>query len=771
MRIRKVAVLGAGTMGSQIAAHFANASVPSLLLDLPGLAAQGIEKLKKLAPPPLFEPALASIIEPLDFGSGFARLKEADWIIEAIVEDLEAKRSLLQSILPHLRPDTIVTSNTSGIPLSHIAREMPEQFRKRWLGTHFFNPPRYLKLLELIPTNETDPGLLPEIADFGDRYLGKGIVYAKDTPNFIANRLATFGALFTLKVMLGDGYAIEEVDALTGPIVGRPKTATLRLFDLVGIDVLGLVAGNLYKNAQRDEQRELFLLPKLLEEILARKWFGNKTGQGFYKKAGKEILVLDPNTLEYRAQSKAVFPEVEMVRPMEDPLERISNLIRSKDRAGLFIWKTLTGLLAYAANRVPEISDDILNIDHSMKWGFGWSHGPFEIWDAIGFPQSVERMRQEGKQLPEWMLPLLSQEKPSFYRAENGERQYWDVGSGGYKAIPRRPGVLILEDWKNRRGVIKKNPGCSLIDLGDGVACLEFHSKMNSIGGDTIQMVRAALEIVEKDFEGLVIANQGENFSVGANLMLLLLEAQEENWDELNFAVKAFQRMTMSLRYSAKPVVAAPFALALGGGCEVSMGADAIHSAAEVYTGLVEAGVGLIPAGGGSKEILIRHLQKMPPGGDPLPYLRRAFEAVAMAKVSRSALEAKQIGYFAASDTFSMNTDRLVEDAKHIVLQMSKTYRQPQPRKDILLAGRSGFAYLQVGIYLMREAGFISDYDRKIGEKIAWILTGGDLTQATLVDEQFVLDLEREAFLSLLGERKTQERIQHMLKTGKPLRN
>ena len=771
MRIRKVAVLGAGTMGSQIAAHFANASIPSLLLDMPGLAVLGIEKLKKLDPAPFFEPSASSLIEPLDFGSGFSRLKEADWILEAIVEDLDAKRALLQSILPHLRSDAVVTSNTSGIPLSLIAREMPEQFRKRWFGSHFFNPPRYLKLLELIPTNETDPALLQDIAELGDRRLGKGIVFAKDTPNFISNRLATFGALLTLKVMLEDGYTIEEVDALTGPVVGRPKTATFRLFDLVGIDVLGLVARNLYQNAPQDEQRELFLLPKLVEEMLARKWYGNKTGQGFYKKESKEILVLDPVTLEYRPQNKTVFPAVEMVRPMEDPRERISNLIRSKDRAGSFVWKTLSGLLAYAANRIPEVADDILNIDNSMKWGFGWSHGPFEIWDAIGLSQSVERMRQEGKQLPEWMDALLSQEKPAFYRTQNGETQCWDALSAGTKAVPRRSGILILEDWKRQHGVIKKNAGSSLIDLGNGVACLEFHSKMNAIGGDTIHMVRSALEIVEKDFEGLVIANQGENFSVGANLMLLLLEAQEGNWDDLNLVVKAFQGMTMSLRYSAKPVVAAPFALALGGGCEVSMGADAVHSAAEVYTGLVEVGVGLIPAGGGSKEILMRHLQKMPPGGDLLPYVRRAFETIALAKVSRSALNAKQIGYFAGSDTFSMNTDRLVEDAKNIVLQISKTYRQPQPRKDILLAGRAGFAYLQVGIYLMREAGYISEHDRKIAEKIAWILTGGDLSQPTPVDEQFVLDLEREAFLSLLGERKTQERIQHMLKTGKPLRN
>lgn len=771
MRIKKVAVLGAGTMGAQIAAHFANASVPALLFDMPGLAAAAVEKLKKMDPAPLFDHSLASLIEPLEFEKDFARLKEADWIIEAVIENLEIKRELLKKIEPHIRPESIVTSNTSGLPLSSIAAEMPSGFKKRWFGTHFFNPPRYLKLLELIPTPETDGQLLRQAADFGSRWLGKGIVIAKDTPNFIANRLGTFGALHIVKTMLEDGFTIEEVDALTGPIIGHPKTATFRLFDLVGIDVLGLVAGNLYQNAPQDEQRELFRLPKLLEEILARKWFGNKSGQGFYKKTEEEIFTLETSTMEYRPQKKAVFPSLEMVRPMEDPAERIANLIRSKDRAGLFLWKTISALLAYAANRIPEISDDIISIDNSMKWGFNWSHGPFEIWDAIGVQGSVERMRQDGLQLPKWIDQLLAQPEPCFYKTEKGSRSYWDVLNADYKPVQRPKGILILNYWKQEHGVIKKNAGASLMDLGDGVACLEFHSKMNSIGTDTIQMVKSALEIVEKDYEGLLIANQGENFSVGANLMLVLLEAQEGNWDDLNLAVKAFQHMAMSLRYSAKPVVAAPFALTLGGGCEVILGADAVHSAAEVYAGLVEVGVGLIPAGGGTKEMLARHLSKVPAGGDPLPYLRKAFETIAMAKVSRSALDAKKLGYFAESDTFSMNGDRVIQDAKNIVLQLSQSYRQPQPRQDILLMGRSGFAYLQMGIFLMKEAGAISEYDAKIGEKLAWIMTGGDLSEPTKVDEQFVLDLEREAFLSLLGERKTQERIQHMLKKGKPLRN
>jgi 3-hydroxyacyl-CoA dehydrogenase len=431
----------------------------------------------------------------------------------------------------------------------------------------------------------------------------------------------------------------------------------------------------------------------------------------------------------------------------------------------------MSALLAYSANRMPEISDDVVNIDRSMKWGFNWSHGPFEIWDAIGLRESVERMRQDGLVLPNWLNKLLAQPDPHFYKTENGVHLFWDITTESYKPVPEPAGILNLKTWKQEHGVIKKNPGASLIDLGDGVACLEFHSKMNTIGADTIQMVKSALEIVEKDFNGLLIANQGDNFSVGANLMLVLLEVQEGNWDDLDLAVRAFQQMTMSLRYSAKPVVAAPFALALGGGCEISMGADAVHSAAEVYTGLVEVGVGLIPAGGGTKEILARHLNKVSTGADPLPYLRKAFETVALARMSRSVLEAKNLGYFKESDTFSMNGDRLIQDAKNVVLQLSKGYRQPQPRKDILLTGRAGFAYLQLGIFLMKEAGNISEYDAKIGEKVAWVMTGGDLAESTRVDEQFVLDLEREAFLSLLGERKTQERIQHMLKTGKPLRN
>jgi 3-hydroxyacyl-CoA dehydrogenase len=769
--IKKVAVLGAGTMGAQIAAHLANASVPSLLFDLPAESRKSLNRLLKMDPAPLFDPALISLIEPLELGSDLARLKEVDWVIEAVIEDLNVKKELLRSIQPHLRPDAIVTSNTSGIPLSMIASEMSLEWKRRWFGTHFFNPPRYLKLLELIPTNETDAQFVKVIDDFGDRFLGKGIVYAKDTPNFISNRLATFGAMYTLKAMQEEGLTVEEVDALTGPIVGRPKTGTFRLFDLVGIDVLGLVAKNLYQNVPDDEQREIFQVPVFLQQMLDRKWYGNKTGQGFYKKTDKEIQVLDPKSLEYRPQKKSVFPSIEMVRPMENPLERISNLVRSKDKAGLFLWKTLSAFLAYAANRIPEISDDILNIDRSMKWGFGWSHGPFEVWDAIGVKESVQRMKGEGKKLPAWFDRLLDQPEPSFYKTEKGKHEYWDIQTNRYQATPEKAGILILDSWKQDRGVVKKNAGASILDLGDGVLCLEFHSKMNSIGADTIQMARAAVDLLEKGYEGLVIANQGEHFSAGANLMLILLEAQEGNWDELNLAIRAFQQMTMSFRYSAKPVIAAPFHLALGGGCEICLGADAVHSAAEVYTGLVEVGAGLLPAGGGTKEMLARQMTKVPAGGDPLPYLRKAFESIALGKVSRSVLDARKLGYFEESDTFSMNPDRLVKDAKNIVLQLSKTYRRSQPRKDILLMGRAGFAYLQIGIYLMKEADYISEYDAKLGEKIAWVLTGGDLTEPTRVDEQQVLDMEREAFLSLLGERKTQERIQHLLKTGKPLRN
>lgn len=771
MRIKKVAILGAGTMGSQIAAHFANASIPSLLFDMPGLAKSGIDRLKKMDPAPLFDPSLTAFIEPLEFGPDFVRLKEADWVIEAIVEDVEAKRSLLKSISEHLNPDAIVTSNTSGLPLGSIATEMPDEFKNRWFGTHFFNPPRYLKLLELIPTPQTNEKLLHEIADLGDKRLGKGVVYAKDTPNFIANRLGTYAALLTLKVMLEEDYTIEEVDLLTGPIIGHPKTATFRLFDLVGIDILGMVARNLYENAPDDEERDVFKLPKFLEEVISRGWYGLKTGQGFYKKTADGILVLDPKTMNYRPQKKTVFPSIELIRSMEDPRERIANLIRSKDRAGTFIRKVIMPLLAYAANRIPEISDDIVNVDNSMKWGFNWSHGLFETWDAIGVRKSVERMREQGRRFPQWMDLMLAQPDPKFYRVEKGQSQHWDVFELEYRPIEKPVGILVLDDYKQRNRVIKKNSGASLIDIGDGVACLEFHSKMNAIGGDTIQMVKSAIEIVEKDFEGLVIGNQGENFSAGANLMLLLLEAQEENWDELYMVIKAFQQMVMSLRYSARPVVAAPFGLALGGGCEVSMGADAVNSSAEVYTGLVEIGVGLIPAGTGTKEIYIRNLSKCLPGADPFPYLRNAFETVALAKVSRSALEAKKLGYYADSDTFTMNSDRVIQDAKNVVLQLAKNYRQPQPRTDILLTGRAGYAYLQAGIYLMKEAGYISDYDQNLAEKIAWIMTGGDLTEPTRVSEQFMLDMEREAFLSLLGERKTQERIQHMLKTGKPLRN
>nr|MBA2339457.1 enoyl-CoA hydratase/isomerase family protein [Pyrinomonadaceae bacterium] len=696
------------------------------------------------------------------------------------VENLEIKQRLYEKVETHRRARSIVASNTSGIPIHKLAENVSEDFKAHLLGIHFFNPPRYLHLVELITTEWTRPEVACSMFGFLDERLGKGVVMAKDRPNFIANRIGTYGAMLTVKTMLEDGYSIEEVDKITGQAVGRPKTATFRTFDLVGLDILMHVAENLYTAVPDDADRETFVAPEFLKAMIGRGILGNKTKGGFYRKQKgegekQEIWTLDVASLEYRPSQKIKLPALDMAKNIEGTAERIASLVWSKDRVGAFLWKTMAGTLLYAANRIPEIADTIVEVDQAMRWGFGWELGPFETWDAIGVERSVKRMEEEGRSIPENVRRMLAAGAKSFYKNENGQQFYFGFASNEYKPVKAQAGVLVLKSIKDRTGVVKRNTGASLIDIGDGVACLEFHSKMNAIGGDTIQMIKSSLDEVEKNFVGLVVGNQSQNFSVGANLMLVLLEAQEENWEELDLTVRAFQNAMMSLRYSPKPVVTAPFGLALGGGCEIAIHGDRVRAAGETYTGLVEVGVGIIPAGGGTKEMTMRALDSIPKSvddADPFPFIKRAFETIALAKVATSAEEARTLGFLRDEDSISMNADRLIADAKRDVLALSSAgYIEPQPRTDIPALGLSALSTLRLGIHQMLRGGFISDYDAKLGDKLARIITGGDLNHQTRVSEQYLLDLEREAFLSLCGERKTQERMAHMLKTGKPLRN
>jgi len=803
MRIEKAAVLGAGTMGAQIAAHLANAGIPTLLLDVAPrelipeeqakgltldspqvrnrIAQAGFEAAKKAKPAAFFTPDFASRVTIGNFEDDLARLKDRDLIVEAVVEDREIKRSLFERIEQYRKPGAIVASNTSGIPIHLLAEGRSDDFRQHFLGVHFFNPPRYLHLVEIIRTEWTKPEVSCFMFGFLDQRLGKGVVPAKDRPNFIANRIGTYGALQTIKTMLEDEYSIEEVDKMTGPAVGRPKTATFRTFDLVGLDVFSHVIKNLYEALPEDEERDIFVAPEFLSAMVSKGLLGNKTKGGFFKKQKgsdgekPEIWTLEIASLEYRPTQKVKLPSLEMAKNIDDTAGRIKTLAWGKDRVGSFLWKTISRTLNYAANRIPEIADTIVEVDRAMRWGFSWELGPFEIWDAIGLEKSVARLKEEDRPIPANVQKLLEAGAKSFYKKHDGQEFYFDFASEQYLPLNPVPGTIILKSIKDRAGVIKKNSGASLIDIGDGVACLEFHSKMNAIGGDTLQMLKQALTEVEKNFLGLVVGNQGQNFCVGANLMLMLMEAQEENWDELDMMVRAFQASTMSLRYSPKPVVVAPFNMVFGGGCEMVLHGDRVRAAAETYIGLVEVGVGIIPAGGGTKEMLVRAMDSIPKNvddADPFPFVKQAFQTIGMAKVATSAAEARTFGFLSEDDSISMNGDRLIADAKKEVLALAATgYVQPQQRTDILALGMSALSTLKLGIHQMKRGGFISDYDAEIGTQLARILTGGDLNHPTRVSEQYLLDLEREAFLSLVGKHKTQERIAHMLKTGKPLRN
>lgn len=801
MNIRKSAVLGAGTMGAAIAAHLANAGIPTILLDMAprelspqeesmGLTLDssqvrnrivraGYDGLNKARPAAYMLPDNAKLIAVGNFSDNIAKIEDCDLVIEAVVENLEIKHKIFAEVEKHRKPGAVIASNTSGIPIASIAEPFSDDFKRQFLGIHFFNPPRYMKLVEIIPTPWTSPEVSCQVAGFLDRRLGKGVVPAKDRPNFIANRIGTFGMMATVHEMLAMGFTPTEVDQMTGKAIGHAGSATFRTSDLVGLDVLAHVNKNLYPAVPEDEDRDVFQLPDLITTLLDKKLLGDKTGGGFYKKSknaeGKtEILELDLGTLEYKPQQKTKFPSLDAAKSIDDLPKRVKTLVWGNDRVGEFLWKTTSRVSRYAANRIPEIADTIVEIDNAIKWGFGWEIGVFEAWDAIGVRESVQRMKNEGQPVPENVQRMLDSGAETFYKSENGQKFFFDLVAGEYRPMPERPGVTVLKSVKDRTGVIKSNPGASLMDIGDGVACLEFHSKMNSIGGDTVQMMNFALDEVERNFQGLVIGNQGGNFSAGANIMLLLMAAQEEEWDDIHMMVRALQNAVMRLRYSPKPVVTAPYGLTLGGGCEITMHGDRVQAAAETYIGLVEVGVGVIPAGGGTKEMTMRAMDaaKDVPDADPLAFLKKTFELVGMGKVATSAQEARAWGFLRDIDSISMNGDRLIADAKQEVLNLvSLGYTPPVERADIYVMGESGEAAMKLALHMMKQGGYISEHDQLIGKRLAHVMAGGTINHPTYVSERYLLDLEREAFVSLCGERKTQERIAAMLKTGKPLRN
>lgn len=791
--IRRVAVLGAGTMGSRIAAHIANAGLPVLLLDVAqggernALAAKAAEGLKKAKPAALALPEFAARIEIGNFEDDLEKLRSCDWVIEAVAENLEIKRKLLARVVPNLHPDAILTTNTSGLPVAEIAQNLPADVRRRWFGTHFFNPPRYMQLLEIIATPETAAGAMTAVADFATIALGKTVIPANDRPNFVANRIGAFALLNTLRVMQELGLTVEEVDALTGKPLGWPKTGTFRLADMVGLDVLGSVVRNFAANT-RDERSDV-QLPAFLEQMLERKWFGDKTGQGFYRKAqgakGEDRLVLDFATFEYRPAQKPRIPALDMAKNVESLPERIRMLLGGnpeKDKAAAFYWQILPDLWLYAAHRIGEISDSIADIDRAMRTGFNWELGPFEMWDAAGVADTEERLRAQGRALPPALERLLAAGHESWYRDDGGE--VFDPASGTYVLVEPASAVISLSRAKRSGGAVAENPGTSLIDVGDGIACIEFHTKMNALGGDIVNFVRQTLAADSehvRNFRGFVITNDAANFSAGANLVQLLLAAQDEEWDEINFYIRGFQEMTQAIRFCPRPVVVGPFGLCLGGGAEVALHAAKRQAHLELYTGLVETGVGLIPAGGGCKEMTLRAVETAmaaaPPGSrsDSVELhhvMRTIFENIALAKVSTSAYEARDLQILRATDGITMNRNRVLHDAKAQALALTESgYQAPQLRTDIPAPGDSVLAALRLGIYMLREGEYASDHDVTVATHLAEVLCGAAITPGTLVSETYLLDLEREHFLSLCGERKSQERIAHTLKTGKPLRN
>ena len=797
-RIKKAAVIGAGVMGAGIAAHLANVGIPTYLLDIvPRELTKEEEKagltlndpqvrnrltinakaaLLKAKPSPLYQAKDADLITIGNMEDNLNYLADSDWIIEVVVENLKIKKIVFETIENHRKKGSIVSSNTSGVSINEMVAERSDEFKAHFLGTHFFNPPRYMKLLEIIPSSYTKPEILTYITDFSEKVLGKGVVLAKDTPNFIANRIGTYGLMVILHEMVKMGLRVDEVDEITGPLMGRPKSASFRTLDMVGLDTFVHVANNVIEKSNDDGEKATFTMPKFVHEMVEKGLIGDKNKQGFYKKVvtekGKEILVLDYTKMEYVPRAKIKSATIEMAKQGKGLKEKLKTLISGKDDVSLFAWNSLKKVLLYSADKLGEISDDIVNIDNAMKWGFNWELGPFELWDTIGLEKTVARMKEEGDIIPSYVTKLLESGKTSFYNKQDAKGFYFSI-EGKDEEIFQRKEIINLKDLKEQNKLIKGNAGASLIDIGNEVALLEFHSPNNAIATDIISMINYSVEEVSNNYRGLVIGNQGKNFSVGANLMLILMEAQDENWDELDYMVKMFQNASMQLKYMNKPVVAAPFNMTLGGGTEIVFGADLVQASAETYMGLVEVGVGVIPGGGGTKELLFRNLEAIPEDVniDTQAFVNRTFETIAMAKVATSAREAQNMGYLRKTDRVSINRDFQLYDAKQAVLALDLMGYQPPRQKKVKVVGETGFATLRLGIYNFFKGGMISAHDQKIAEKLAFVLSGGNVPANTQVTEQYILDLEREAFLSLVTEPKTQERMQYMLTKGKPLRN
>lgn len=791
-QIKKAAVIGSGVMGSGIAAHLANIGIPVLLLDIvpnklteaeekKGLTVEdkqvrnrladgALKQLLKHKPAPLTSKKNVSLIEAGNLEDDLEKLQDVDWIIEVVVENLEVKQALYEKIDTVRKEGTIVSSNTSGISIEAMMEGRSEDFQKHFLGTHFFNPPRYLKLLEVVPASTTTPEVVDYMTTFGEDILGKGVVIAKDTPNFIANRIGTYGLLVTVKEMVERGYSVGEVDSVTGTLIGRPKSATFRTLDVVGLDTFVHVAKNVYDQTEGDEQK-VFDTPAFIEKMVENKWLGAKTKKGFYEKQGKEILELNYETFEFEPVKKMKAPSMEMAKQQKGLANRVKTVVYADDRTGELLWNVLAPTLVYSAQLYGEIADDIVAIDNAMKWGFGWQQGPFETWDAIGVQKSVERLKAEGYEIPSFVQSLLDKGFDTFYKEEDGELYFFD--GSDYKPVPVNEKVINLKRYKKKHGVLKKNSGASLIDLGDDVLLLEFHSQSNAIGLDIIQMINYAVDEAEKNYKGLVIGNQGKNFCVGANLGMILMEAQDDNIFELDFVVRSFQDAMMRIKYAKKPVVAAPFGMTLGGGAEVCLPAAHIQATTETYMGLVEVGVGLIPGGGGNLNLYTKHLKGLPNGVqmDYQNIATKVFETIAMAKVSTSGEEARDNNFLDFADGVSVNGDHQIYDAKQAALSLYEAGYTPPKREKVPVAGEPGYATLLLGAEGMHLSGYISDHDLKIAQKLAFVLAGGRVPYGTLVDEQYILDLEREAFLSLVAEPLSQQRMQHMLVKGKPLRN
>ena len=798
-RIKKIAIIGSGIMGSGIACHFANIGVDVLLLDIVPRELNAKEKAKGLTledkavrnrlvnealttslkskPSPIYHQKFAQRITTGNLEDDIAKVADVDWIMEVVVERLDIKKMVFENLEKHRTPGTLITSNTSGIPIKFMSEGRSDDFQKHFCGTHFFNPARYLQLFEIIPGPKTDPEVLEFLGSYGEQFLGKTAVIAKDTPAFIGNRIGIFSIMSLFHAVKDMDMTVEAVDKLTGPVIGRPKSATFRTVDVVGLDTLVHVANGIAENCKDDERLESFQLPDFINTMVENKWLGSKTGQGFYKKnvsaeGKKEILTLDLNTLEYRSAQKAKFATLELTKTIDNVIDRFKVLVAGKDKAGEFYRKSFTALFGYVSNRIPEITEELYKIDDAMKAGFGWEHGPFQIWDAIGVEKGIELMKAEGLEPAAWVNDMLASGNTSFYTVKNGATCAYDIPKKTQEKIPGQDSFIILDNIRKSNEVFK-NSGVVIEDLGDGILNCEFRSKMNTIGGDVLAGLNNAIDLAEKDFAGLVVGNQGANFSVGANIGMIFMMAAEQEYDELNMAIKYFQDTMMRMRYSSIPTVAAPHGMALGGGCELSLHADKIVAAAETYMGLVEFGVGVIPGGGGSKEMALRASDTFQKGDVQLNVLQEHFLTIGMAKVSTSAYEAFDLNLLQkGKDVVVVNKHRQIAVAKqHAKLMAESGYTQHIMRTDVKVLGKQALGMFLVGTDSMQDSNYISEHDMKIANKLAYVMAGGDLSEPTLVSEQYLLDIEREAFLSLCTERKTLERIQHMLTTGKPLRN